>query len=122
MTQVLGFCVLVFGTSMYNELLRGCLPGVQSRTASEDAEAALQASPTSWHPVHYVCLWGMHMHITLLKSYCAHNHSAVGHCVAIPLTDCSQIVLSLVNTHLHVCLLVCCCKELCSCINGAQLV
>lgn len=42
--QVLGFCVLVFGTSMYNELLRGCLPGVQTRRPSEDEEAMLEAS------------------------------------------------------------------------------
>ena len=38
--QVVGFLVLVSGTSLYNELIRSCLPQVYgSRLDSDDAEA-----------------------------------------------------------------------------------
>jgi len=35
--QVVGFMILVAGTSMYNELLRGCLPGVPPPVSQEDS-------------------------------------------------------------------------------------
>ncbi len=37
MLQVVGFMILVAGTSMYNELLRGCLPGVPPPVSQEDS-------------------------------------------------------------------------------------
>lgn len=44
--QVVGFAVLLSGTSIYNELLRSCLPAAEPhgrrRRRSADAEAALQ--------------------------------------------------------------------------------
>ena len=44
--QVVGFMILVAGTSMYNELLRGCLPGVPPPVSQEDS---LQVScPTTY--------------------------------------------------------------------------
>lgn len=39
-SQVVGFLVLVSGTSLYNELIRSCLPQVYStRVDSDDTEA-----------------------------------------------------------------------------------
>lgn len=46
--QVVGFAVLLSGTSIYNELLRSCLPPAEPhrrrrrRSSSSDAEAGLQ--------------------------------------------------------------------------------
>ncbi|KAL3139686.1 hypothetical protein ABBQ38_003997 [Trebouxia sp. C0009 RCD-2024] len=52
--QVLGFLILIAGTSMYNELLRGCLPGVPPPVADETSleeplliPEALQPPPTA---------------------------------------------------------------------------
>ncbi len=38
--QVVGFLVLVSGTSLYNELIRSCLPGMFDRLDDSDAEAS----------------------------------------------------------------------------------
>ena len=35
--QVVGFLILIAGTSMYNELLRGCLPGVPPPVPHDDS-------------------------------------------------------------------------------------
>lgn len=35
--QVVGFLILIAGTSMYNELLRGCLPGVPPPVPQHDS-------------------------------------------------------------------------------------
>ena len=44
--QVVGFVILVAGTSMYNELLRGCLPGVPPPVSEEASlEVCYTASP-----------------------------------------------------------------------------
>lgn len=44
--QVVGFAILLSGTSIYNELLRSCLPSAEPRSRlrrrSGDAEAGLQ--------------------------------------------------------------------------------
>ena len=42
--QVVGFVVLVSGTSLYNELIRSCLPTVYESTVDSD----LEVSPASW--------------------------------------------------------------------------
>ena len=39
--QVVGFLVLVSGTSLYNELIRSCLPGMFDRLDDSDAEASI---------------------------------------------------------------------------------
>lgn len=40
--QVLGFCVIVSGTSLYNEILRACLPGqpAQDRSTGRSSRAS----------------------------------------------------------------------------------
>ena len=42
--QVVGFVVLVSGTSLYNELIRSCLPTVYESTVDSD----LEVSPACW--------------------------------------------------------------------------
>lgn len=44
--QVLGFLILIAGTSMYNELLRGCLPGVPP-PVPQDASLEVQPLPSA---------------------------------------------------------------------------
>lgn len=38
MAQVLGFLVLVSGSSLYNELIRSCLPAVYPQPPSDDLD------------------------------------------------------------------------------------
>lgn len=40
MLQVVGFVVLVSGTSLYNELIRSCLPTVYESTVDSDLEVS----------------------------------------------------------------------------------
>lgn len=49
--QVLGFLVLVSGTSLYNELIRGCLPSSFSLPdPEEDALQVIMQAPTRLMP------------------------------------------------------------------------
>ena len=47
LVQVVGFLILVAGTSMYNELLRGCLPGVPPPVTTEESLEVCFTAPSS---------------------------------------------------------------------------
>ena len=49
MEQVVGFVVLVSGTSLYNELIRSCLPTMYESTVDSDLE--VKSLPFSCAPV-----------------------------------------------------------------------
>ena len=54
MEQVVGFVVLVSGTSLYNELIRSCLPTMYESTVDSDLEVgSLDAGE-----VHTLCRCG----------------------------------------------------------------
>ena len=61
--QVLGFLILIAGTSMYNELLRGCLPGVPPPVPHDE--------PLEVHPPHgpfntVKCLHASNCHVSIV--------------------------------------------------------
>ena len=59
--QVIGFVVLVAGTSMYNELLRGCLPGVPPPVSEEASlEVCCTAPPL-------LAVNTVHVHLCMLR-------------------------------------------------------
>ena len=47
--QVVGFLILIAGTSMYNELLRGCLPGVPPPVPQDEDSLEVTPLPPPGH-------------------------------------------------------------------------
>ena len=73
--QVVGFVVLVAGTSMYNELLRGCLPGVPPPVSEEASlEVCYAASPL-------LAVNTVQVHVSMLRRAANwRNRQPVNHC------------------------------------------
>ena len=71
--QVVGFLILVAGTAMYNELLRGCLPGVPPPVSAEES---LEVSSSVMTPQAALAVQ-LPSHSSLLTTSCLENECLV---------------------------------------------